>query len=132
MSDYNEGSQSGRDDRALLPDVDAATTRPQARGADDVGETTPGIADATVGAVDAADAEFAASDPDAGANAPGTSDADGPTEPDDRFDDDTEHQRYGTEDIGTPSALQPQSQGDDPIYAEMGDEGQGDLSPNDM
>ena len=32
---------------------------------------------------------------------------------------------------GTPGEAQPESQGEDPLMSEIGDEGQGDLSPED-
>lgn len=151
MSNYNDGSTFDRDDNALVADLTGA------RGAgvpganpDDVGETTPAIADTTAGAVDAADAEFAASggtsELDADAAAAAAVDDTGPSEPDDRFDDDGSHTvgaggSGGTaaastspdaDQVGAASLLQPETQGIDAIYAELGDEGQGDLAPEDQ
>ena len=37
-----------------------------------------------------------------------------------------------TEETYPPSILQPESQGEDPVIAELGDEGQGDLAPEDI
>lgn len=149
MSNYNEGSTFDRDDNALVGESTGVRGAGVPSGnPDDVGETTPSIADTTVGAVDAADAEFAASGgesiSDAAADA-GSVDT-GPSEPDDRFDDDgsptvgvggsggtaAAFTSPDSEEVGTSSALQPETQGDDAIYAELGDEGQGDLSPEDQ
>lgn len=151
MSNYNEGSTFDRDDNALV----AESTGVRGAGVpsanpDDVGETTPGIADTTAGAVDAADAEFAASggtsELDADASAAESADDSGPSEPDDRFVDDQSSTvgaggSGGTaaastspdaDQVGAASRLQPETQGIDAIYAELGDEGQGDLSPEDQ
>ncbi|WP_322411338.1 hypothetical protein [Microbacterium invictum] len=79
-------------------------------GTEDVGETTPGIADTTVtGEDDLAQLEFEGRLPDADTLA-----ADAPEE------------AYPDE------VLQPETQGDDPVAAELGEEGQGDLAPEDL
>jgi len=38
---------------------------------------------------------------------------------------------FESEDFGIPDDAQPESQGDEPFHAEIGDEGQGDLAPED-
>jgi len=34
--------------------------------------------------------------------------------------------------LGSPSGLQPETQGDDPVIAELGEDGEGDLAPEDI
>ena len=131
MDTYNDGSTFDRDDAALTPEPQAADATASTAGADDVGETTPGIADTTVGAVDAADAEFAASADEAESDADAAAGDAEPSEPLDRFDDGGSASS-GPELNAVPSTLQPGTQGDDPIYAELGEEGQGDLAPEDI
>ncbi|MEI3868363.1 hypothetical protein FBY40_3131 [Microbacterium sp. SLBN-154] len=84
--------------------------RDEQAGLEVVGETSPGVADTTVGGEDdLAQLEFEGRLPDADTVA-----ADGPEEP------------YLDE------ALQPETQGEDPVAAELGEEGQGDLAPEDL
>lgn len=138
MSTHNDGSTFDRDDAALVTDGTVPTAAAASGDLDDVGDTPSGYEDTTVGSVDAAEAEFEASGgtPELPDSAPSTPDAatgvgdTSPSEPVDRFDD--EPPASGPELTFVPSARQPNTQGDDPIYAEMGDEGQGDLSPEDQ
>lgn len=78
--------------------------------------------------------------------------ADGPTEPDDRFDGGVgdgpgtaaeADERFGdagaqaaaaaaADDVGAPAVLQPETQGEDPVVAELGEDGEGDLAPEDL
>ncbi|MFF2633026.1 hypothetical protein ACFVR6_09135 [Microbacterium sp. NPDC058021] len=78
--------------------------------------------------------------------------AGGPSEPDDRFDGGVgdgpgtaaeADLRFGdpgaqaaaaaaAEDVGAPAVLQPETQGEDPLIAELGEEGEGDLAPEDV
>ncbi|MBO9577826.1 MAG: hypothetical protein J7480_03535 [Microbacteriaceae bacterium] len=43
-----------------------------------------------------------------------------------------EHEAYEARDFGTPDAAHPDSQGHDPVVAALGDDGQGDLAPEDL
>ncbi|MCR2812466.1 hypothetical protein NQ166_02680 [Microbacterium sp. zg.Y1090] len=36
------------------------------------------------------------------------------------------------DDVGAPAVLQPETQGEDPVVAELGEDGEGDLSPEDL
>lgn len=131
MDTYNDGSTFDRDDAALVPEPQPSGVSASNASADDVGETTPGIGDTTVGAVDAADAEFAASAEEPGSETDATAGDPDPAEPVDRFDDDGSASS-GPELNAVPSTLQPGTQDDDPIYAELGEDGQGDLAPEDL
>lgn len=145
MSGYNEGATFDRDDDALITDLDASVAGetgedvegPSAggdrdlgdsrAGLEDVGETTPGLADTTAGGTDAAQLEFEgrlgdATTADASAT---TADAGFGDSAPDGFSSDTE-ETY------RDSGLQPETQGEDPVYAELGEEGQGDLAPEDV
>ncbi|MCR2783652.1 MULTISPECIES: hypothetical protein [unclassified Microbacterium] len=75
----------------------------------------------------------------------------GPSEPDDRFDGgvgdgegtaaeaDARFGDPGPQDaasagaeVGAPGVLQPETQGQDPVIAELGEDGEGDLAPEDI
>ena len=43
-----------------------------------------------------------------------------------------EHVAYEARDFGTADEAQPDTQGDEPLEAELGDDGQGDLAPEDL
>ncbi|WP_248242604.1 hypothetical protein [Microbacterium kunmingense] len=84
--------------------------RDDAPGLEVVGETSPGVADTTVGGEDdLAQLEFEGRLPDADTVAAGA--------PEEAYPDEV---------------LQPETQGEDPVAAELGDEGQGDLAPEDL
>jgi len=43
-----------------------------------------------------------------------------------------EHVAFEDHDFGTPDAAQPETQGEEPLVAAIGDDGQGDLAPEDL
>lgn len=43
-----------------------------------------------------------------------------------------EHVAFEARDFGVPGDAQPDTQGEDPLVAELGDDGQGELSPGDL
>lgn len=84
--------------------------------------------DTTVGDTAAADAEFEGRPLD-----DATTGDDSATSADAGFGDAApEYPSEDTEETLPPSDLQPESQGEDPVIADLGEEGEGDLGPNDV
>ncbi|WJL96514.1 hypothetical protein QSU92_04850 [Microbacterium sp. ET2] len=94
-----------------MSDVSETTPdRDDQTGPEVVGETSPGVADTTIGGEDdLAQLEFEGRLPDADTVA-----------------------AAGPEEAYPDEVLQPETQGEDPVAAELGEEGQGDLAPEDL
>ncbi len=132
FSDEIDGATRSADDTVGATDGADADLGDGTDGGDDDGirldpDDAP-LGDTTVGGTAAADAEFEGrpvGDATTGDDSATTADAGfGDTAPD-GFSSDTE-ETYAASDI------QPESQGQDPVIIELGEEGEGDLAPEDI